>query len=598
MRLKQCKLHIPQLLVLLLAFSMILSQAPTASAAEYGTCGDDLSWTLADGLLTITGSGPMADFPETDMAPWYRYREQITRISLPEGLTRVGSVAFYGCENLLTVTIPNSVTAIGNYAFGKCTGLQMLTLGSGVTRIGQSAFTDCLSLTSLSLPGSLTSIGTKAFYRCESIPTVTVPASVRSLGAQAFGYCKSLVRAEILAPLTTLPDFLFSDCHNLVSVSIPEQTTNVSSYVFQDCHQLTTVNQGGTAQNLQEIQQTPSESGTAAAPEASAPAGEAPPSSAPAGEVPSFSVSKAEDVLSNPDGSYTFGNVTVSQGENTTVTTRTETDTNGNTSTPQINVTVENENGWQEATDLVQSEMENLPPDTSADVNVYIRGDTEIDSDFVESLAGKNTVISVVTSEGSAWRIDTAALDKENPTGQYSLAYSLESGTQELNMELGTASSFVLRFLSSAQVESEVLIQLGTIWARQEATLFQRTEEGLTQIQTVVVDQSGYAHFFLAAVNQGAEYFVAMNLFANAEQEAIVPDEILSSYGEGVRYEPVQYEITGVNSSWGMSFGQVSWILFGVMGGAVVLVGVIMFLWNKRRLAAGYIPDLDEEDYM
>ena len=37
-------------------------------------------------------------------------------------------------------------------------------------------------------------------------------------------------------------------------------------------------------------------------------------------------------------------------------------------------------------------------------------------------------------------------------------------------------------------------------------------------------------------------------------------------------------------------------ILAAVMIGVVVLVGVIMFAWNKQRLKNGYVPQWDDED--
>lgn len=41
----------------------------------------------------------------------------INTIVLPQGLTSIGDVAFYNCENLTSLTIPSGVTSIGRYAF-------------------------------------------------------------------------------------------------------------------------------------------------------------------------------------------------------------------------------------------------------------------------------------------------------------------------------------------------------------------------------------------------------------------------------------------------------------------------------------------------
>ena len=141
-----------------------------------------------------------------------------------------------------------------------------------------------------------------------------------------------------------------------------------------------------------------------------------------------------------------------------------------------------------------------------------------------------------------------------------------------------------------------MLIRLGSNWAYRTATLFQRVDGQMLRRQDVMVDGSGYAHFYLASVDEQSEYFIAMDLTVEND-DAIIPDEVLEEYGDNaVRYNPIQYEITGRKSSWGMEIDQVTWIMVGVMGGAVVIVGLVMYFMNKRRLAMGYVPEIDDED--
>lgn len=580
-----------RLMALLLCLMMLLSVSPTAHAdGESGSCGSGLSWSLSGGILTISGSGEMTDFPESTMAPWYPYREEIEQLVLPAGLTHVGDLAFYGCEKLTSVVIPDSVTSIGSYSFALCTGMEMLNLGSGVTAIGESAFSDCGSLTSLRLPGTLRTIGKKAFYRCETITSVTVPSSVRSLGNMTFGYCVNLVSANIQANISTIPEFLFYGCEMLSTVTLPDQTSSISEFAFHGCGILSAVHYGGSIRSPEEIQQIIDK------------------------DVPGFGSAglvtdeEADDTITaatgkeNDDGSLAVEQVIVAEKENTSVSTKVDTvrnkDGSSNITNVEITVTVEDTDGWQEAQDTVEKALQSyeggIPEDKKIEITVYVKNVEEIGSAFIESLAGKNVNINIVTQDGSKWRLDGATMGVEGVSGNYDLSYSLTAGTAELNAELETQMSYILRFRTSAAVNAEVYIRLGTSWALQNATLFQRDEE-LKNVQSVVVDSAGFAHFYLASVNQETEYYIAMNL--PVEDEAIVPDELMEAYGAPVRHNPIEYEITGRTSSWNMNINQVTYIMVGVLLTVVVTVGVVMFALNKRKLKRGYVPDIDEEDY-
>ena len=182
---------------LILALAMLCALLPqaalTASAEVYsGSCGaegDNLTWSFdtETGLLTITGSGAMADYEYLgNRAPWYDYREAITAVSLPEGLTSIGDWAFKGCTALTSVTIPDSVTSIGEFAFSGCSALTSVNIPDSVTGIGSYAFDGCSALTSVTIPDSVTSIGAGAFRECSSLTSVTIPDSVTSIGEWAF----------------------------------------------------------------------------------------------------------------------------------------------------------------------------------------------------------------------------------------------------------------------------------------------------------------------------------------------------------------------------------------------------------------------------
>jgi len=91
--------------------------------------------------------------------------------SIPNGLTRIGNMAFESCANLTGITIPNSVTDIERAAFGYCTGLTSITVPNSVTNTGSGAFYECMGLTDLYFCGNAPVTGSSTF---ESTPNVTI----------------------------------------------------------------------------------------------------------------------------------------------------------------------------------------------------------------------------------------------------------------------------------------------------------------------------------------------------------------------------------------------------------------------------------------
>jgi len=155
-----------------------IEETPQPCSSISGTCGENLTWELScDGVLTITGSGSMAYFPNAEDVPWDKYRSQIASVILPDGLTFIGNSAFFLCKKLTSVVIPNTVTIIGTYAFSACSHLSSITLSNSLTSIGACALAGCSSLETIELPSSLTSLGKMAFAESfKSTSTITCKA--------------------------------------------------------------------------------------------------------------------------------------------------------------------------------------------------------------------------------------------------------------------------------------------------------------------------------------------------------------------------------------------------------------------------------------
>ena len=149
-----------------------------------GKCGDYATWFFDSktGKLTISGTGDLADYDyDTVNLPWYAYKDNITSVEIENGVTSIGSRAFYSCKGLKSVTIPDSVTSLGNSAFYNCTGLTSITIPDSVTSIGSRVFWNCTSLTSVTIPDSVTSIGADAFFYCTGLTDVYCYADPKNL---------------------------------------------------------------------------------------------------------------------------------------------------------------------------------------------------------------------------------------------------------------------------------------------------------------------------------------------------------------------------------------------------------------------------------
>ena len=112
------------------------------------------------------------DFPAGDYSDVYsykEYKEDIKEVVIQEGVTSVGFSAFYQFPNIETVVLPSTITEFSsarsdgvgnpkNFAFAQCTKLKNLTLTEGMTALGGMAFEGCTSLESVRIPSTISDI--------------------------------------------------------------------------------------------------------------------------------------------------------------------------------------------------------------------------------------------------------------------------------------------------------------------------------------------------------------------------------------------------------------------------------------------------------
>lgn len=139
--------------------------------------------------LTLKGTGLLAesifedciylfDLDLGERTPWYNAFSGCTslqKVTVPEGVTEIGTAAFSHCSELRTIELPSTLRIIQPYAFSTCYALQGIVIPEGVTDIGHEAFEDCPMLQYIELPSTLETLEENVFLLCEKVTAVAFP---------------------------------------------------------------------------------------------------------------------------------------------------------------------------------------------------------------------------------------------------------------------------------------------------------------------------------------------------------------------------------------------------------------------------------------
>ncbi|MBR3803077.1 MAG: leucine-rich repeat protein [Clostridia bacterium] len=239
-----------------------------AEAASSGTCGENLTWTLESGVLTISGTGAMTNwnFQKNYDAPWYSSRSSIKSVIIEDGVTTIGDYAFNGCTSLESITLPDSVTFIGDYAFDSCSTLTSLPVGNYPISIGDYTFSNCSGLTDVIIPDNVISIGKSVFNCSYNLKNISIGSGLAEIGDGAFSFIDMLNKITVDAdnPYWTVDSYgvLYSkDMTRLVqypindsrpSYTVPEGVTSIDSGAFLFCYDITKITLPDTLKTIGE----------------------------------------------------------------------------------------------------------------------------------------------------------------------------------------------------------------------------------------------------------------------------------------------------------------------------------------------------------
>ena len=196
-------------------------EVSAASVVASGSCGTSATWSLdSDGVLTIGGTGAMADYTQTSFVadtPWWDNRNDIKKIVIEDGITSVGANAFLLCENVTSIEIGKDVTSIGKNGFRYLYALTSVTIPGNVKTIGDYSFNGCSKLANIVLEEGITTISSYVFGGCIA-QKIVIPDTVTSIGERSFQGCSKLNTFTFGSGIKTVGQYMFYSSANLSTI--------------------------------------------------------------------------------------------------------------------------------------------------------------------------------------------------------------------------------------------------------------------------------------------------------------------------------------------------------------------------------------------
>lgn len=233
-----------------------------STLSSIGLYAFDLSTIYTSKLKTAgpIGGGYNIEFAWSDTIPDNIFSGmELTDVTLPETVKKIGFMSFYGCSKLSNVNFPSSLKELGSFSFA-LTSLTDAILPNGINKIGNAVFYECSKLEHVRIPNTITSLPNGArnggsftggvFSNCSSLAEINLPASLLDIGDYSFSGCSNL--SEIVFPdnLSRIGASAFSGCTKLSSVVIPDSIRSIEDSSFSNCTNLSEVILSNNLENI------------------------------------------------------------------------------------------------------------------------------------------------------------------------------------------------------------------------------------------------------------------------------------------------------------------------------------------------------------
>lgn len=174
-------------------------------------------------------------------------------------VTRIDDLAMFNNQSLYKLTLPEGITAIGSQAFSHCYSLYDINIPSTVTRIADYAFEYCEDLTSITLPARLSMLGDAVFQQCFGLETIEVDPNCvdfksidgvlygnvgSSKGMSLLAYPGSRPQSEFIMPdgVSSIDSYAFSANTTMRSLTLSKEVKDFDMYTFMECYALEEIN--------------------------------------------------------------------------------------------------------------------------------------------------------------------------------------------------------------------------------------------------------------------------------------------------------------------------------------------------------------------
>ena len=169
---------------------------------------------------------------ESTEVPAYAYsNSNITDIVIEEGVTKICDFAFHYCTDLTSITLPKSLIKIGDQVFGSCEQLMNVyyngtiedwckidfsSSDSNPMRYAEHFYmldenNEYYEVTEIEIPSTIVRIKTYQFYGFDNLRNVTIPEGVKVIEANAFNSCTKLSTITLPSTLRSIDNSALSE---------------------------------------------------------------------------------------------------------------------------------------------------------------------------------------------------------------------------------------------------------------------------------------------------------------------------------------------------------------------------------------------------